>query len=143
MRIISGNKSQGLTILTTRILIFHFRGYVDHFLSEVDRTSEAHYTDQQLVVTLIDFFTGGSGTMSKTLGFAFFFCLKNPDILHRVQDEVDRVTGHKDRVSLEDRPSLVLTEATLLEVARLGSVLPIAPPRLCPEDVQVTLLHAK
>ena len=101
------------------------------------RTSEAHYTDQQLVVTLIDFFTGGSGTMSKTLGFAFFFCLKNPDILHQVQEELERVTGHKDGVSLEDRPDLVLTEATLLEVARLASVLPIAPPRLCHEDVQV------
>ena len=110
---------------------------MDHFLCEVGRTQETHYTDQQLVVTLIDFFTGGSGTMSKTLGFAFFFCLKNPDILHRVQEEVERVTGHKDGVSLEDRPSLVLTEATLLEVARLGSVLPIAPPRLCPENVQV------
>ncbi len=75
--------------------------------------------------------------MSKTLGFAFFFCLKNPDILHQVQEEMERVTGHKDGVSLEDRPDLVMTEATLLEVARLASVLPIAPPRLCPEDVQV------
>lgn len=115
------------------------RGYVDHFLSEVGQTSEAHYTDQQLVVTLIDFFTGGSGTMSKTLGFAFFFCLQNPEIMIRVQEEVDRVTGDKDGVSLEDRASLPLTEATLLEVARLGSVLPIAPPRLVPEDVQVLL----
>ena len=42
-----------------------------------------------------------------------------------------------DQVRLEDRPRLVLTEATLLEVARLGSVLPIAPPRQCPVEVQV------
>ena len=34
------------------------RGYVDHFLAEVARTQEGHYTDQQLIVTLIDFFTG-------------------------------------------------------------------------------------
>ena len=40
-------------------------------------------------------------------------------------------------MSLEDRARLVLTEATLLEVARLGSVLPIAPPRQCPGEVQV------
>ena len=33
------------------------RGYVDHYLSEVNRTSEPHYTDKQLIVTLIDFFT--------------------------------------------------------------------------------------
>ena len=44
---------------------------------------------------------------------------------------------HKDQVRLEDRARLVLTEATLLEVARLGSVLPIAPPRQCPAEVQV------
>ena len=44
---------------------------------------------------------------------------------------------HQDQVSLEDRARLVLTEATLLEVARLGSVLPIAPPRQCPAEVQV------
>ena len=86
------------------------RGYVDHFLAEVARTQEGHYTDQQLIVTLIDFFTGetlssllstllsltftgGSGTMSKTLAFAFFYCLKCPDILLRVQEEIDRVTG--------------------------------------------------
>ena len=28
------------------------RGYVDHFLAEVGRTQEGHYTDQQLIVTL-------------------------------------------------------------------------------------------
>ena len=81
---------------------------MDHFLAEVARTQEGHYTDQQLIVTLIDFFTGetsfiqtllsltftgGSGTMSKTLAFAFFYCLKSPDILLRVQEEIDRVTG--------------------------------------------------
>ena len=31
--------------------------------------------------------------MSKTLAFAFFYCLKCPDILLRVQEEIDRVTG--------------------------------------------------
>ena len=41
-------------------LLYHVlaRGYVDHFLAEVARTQEGHYTDQQLIVTLIDFFTG-------------------------------------------------------------------------------------
>lgn len=113
------------------------RGYVDHYLSEVNRTSEPHYTDKQLIVTLIDFFTGGSGTMSKTLGFAFFFCLQNSDVMLRVQDEIDRVTEDQDYVSLNDRQKLVYTDATLLEVARLGSVLPIAPPRQCSEAVKV------
>ena len=43
----------------------------------------------------------------------------------------------QDYVSLNDRQKLVYTDATLLEVARLGSVLPIAPPRQCSEAVKV------
>ena len=37
------------------------------FLAESMKEGEGreHYTEEQLIVTLIDFFTGGSGTMSK------------------------------------------------------------------------------
>ena len=37
------------------------------FLAEASKEGEGreHYTEEQLIVTLIDFFTGGSGTMSK------------------------------------------------------------------------------
>ena len=115
----------------------NLRGYVDHFLAEVQHTSEHHYSDKQLIVTLIDFFTGGSGTMSKTLGFAFLYCLQHEEVLLKVQDEIDQVTEGRDLVTLEDRVRMVYTEATLLEVARLGSVLPIAPPRQCSESVKV------
>jgi len=114
----------------------NLRGYVDYFLSESKITSEKHYSDRQLIVTLIDFFTGGSGTMSKTLGFAFYYCLKHPHLMESIQEEIDRETD-RDFVTLEDRPRLVFTEATLMEVARLGSVLPIAPPRKCEAAVQV------
>ena len=39
------------------------------------------------------------------------------------------VAGGVAGVRLEDRERLPYTTATLLEAARLGSVLPIAPPR--------------
>ena len=43
------------------------RGYIDVFLAEAAKEGEGveHYTVEQLIVTLIDFFTGGSGTMSE------------------------------------------------------------------------------
>ena len=44
-------------------------------------------------MTLNDFFTGGSGTMSKTLSFGLYFCLKNPSVMEAVQEEIDGVTG--------------------------------------------------
>ena len=44
------------------------RGYIDVFLAEAAKEGEGreHYTEEQLIVTLIDFFTGGSGTMSES-----------------------------------------------------------------------------
>ena len=50
------------------------RGYVDHFLAEVARTQEGHYTDQQLIVTLIDFFTGE--TLSSFLQLCYLLLLQ-------------------------------------------------------------------
>ena len=64
------------------------------------------------------------------------------------------IAGDRGSVTLEDRANLPFTEATLLEVgqfhqaktnflsfkfqvARLASVLPIAPPRKIPSDVTV------
>ena len=54
---------------------------------------DPHFHDEQLIVTLNDFFTGGSGTMSKTLGFSLYYCLKSPEVMAAVQEEIDNITG--------------------------------------------------
>ena len=48
-------------------IVSQVRGYIDIFLAEAVKEGEGmeHYTVEQLIVTLIDFFTGGSGTMSE------------------------------------------------------------------------------
>ena len=48
-------------------IVSQVRGYIDVFLAEAAKEGEGmeHYTVEQLIVTLIDFFTGGSGTMSE------------------------------------------------------------------------------
>ena len=47
----------------------------------------------------------------------------------KVAEEISRVTGHRDRVTLADRDDLPFTEATLNEVWRFCNVVPIPPPR--------------
>ena len=42
-----------------------------------------------------------------------------------------------DEVVLDMKSRLPYTEATISEIQRLASVLPIAPPRLATKDVQV------
>ena len=73
--------------------------------------------------------------MSKTLSFGLYYCLRNPEVMEAIQEEIDQVTGlswhlsltfyllspscylgDRSFVNLEDRPQLAYTEAALLEV---------------------------
>ena len=123
-----------------------------------------------------DFFTGGSGTVSKTLAFCIYYLAHHPEyqvqIIMKiiktklqsqcpeefawieigtscidfedtlwptkcVQDmartEIQAAAScseENELVSLEQRDLIPFTEACLLESQRMGSVLPISPPRL-------------
>ena len=115
-----------------------------------------------------DFFTGGSGTVSKTLAFCIYYLAHHPDyqvqitITTKMQSwcsllggvyfgrcidfEDTHTKSFQDKarteiqaavscgeenglVSLEQRDLIPFTEACLLESQRMGSVLPISPPR--------------
>ena len=71
------------------------RGYVDHFLAEVARTQEGHYTDQQLIVTLIDFFTGETSFIQYLLSLTYrrkWNHVKNSCLCFFLLPEVSRYT---------------------------------------------------
>ncbi|XP_059093870.1 methyl farnesoate epoxidase-like [Tigriopus californicus] len=115
------------------------RGYIDSFLraQAKGRVSGDYFTDEQLIISVQDFFTGGSGTMSKTLAYAFLYMINHPDAQERARQEIESVLGDREEVTLDDRPSLPFVEAIVMEVQRLSSVLPIAPPRIPTKDVWI------
>jgi len=51
------------------------------------------YSNRPVMIAFLvqDFFTGGSGTMSKTLSYAVLFMAKHVDIQRKIQEEVDEV----------------------------------------------------
>ena len=63
----SYNEGEVGTFSSLKMIGSQVRGYIDVFLAEASKEGEGmeHYTVEQLIVTLIDFFTGGSGTMSE------------------------------------------------------------------------------
>nr|AKH03516.1 cytochrome P450 3076A2 [Paracyclopina nana] len=94
-------------------------------------------TNKQLVVSLLDFFTGGSGTVSKTMSFALLFMLHYPKAQEKVRREALAVATDEEEIGLEHASSMPYTEAFLLEVQRLASVLPICPPRVVTKATQL------
>lgn len=76
--------------------------------------------------------------MSKTLAFAILFMIKYPEVQKKVRSEIDDFCQNElELVTLESKSSLPYTEATMLEIQRLASVLPISPPRLAKQDIDI------
>ena len=101
--------------------------YVQKFLDEKNIESNKYFTNEQLIVSLLDFFTGGSGTVSKTLSFCLLYLLHNGDALDEMRKEALAI--NQDEIDLSNLKDMPFTEAAILEVQRMASVLPISPPR--------------
>lgn len=61
------------------------------------------FSVKHLVNTLITLFTAGADTSTSTLSYFILYMAKNPDIMRKVQDEIDRVVGSERQPSLADR----------------------------------------
>ena len=115
-------------------------GYIELFEREMQDNQSEFYGKKQLVVSVEDFFTGGSGTLSKTLAFCIYYLSRHPKAQERARDEVKRaiLESQSQQFSLELKDKIPFTESCMLESQRMGSVLPIAPPRISySKDVKV------
>lgn len=72
-----------------------------------------------------DLFSAGMETVKTTLEWAIILMLHHPDAAIAVQEELDQVVGKSRMPALEDLPFLPITEATILEVLRRSSVVPL------------------
>ena len=101
----------------------------------------------------MDLFSAGSETTATTLAWAVCFMIIHPDVQRRVQQEIDEVLGDRTP-TLDDRGRsiqkfieatvpkainfrLCFTEATIMEIQRLGSIAPQAVPHRTLADINV------
>nr|XP_054752259.1 cytochrome P450 2J4-like isoform X1 [Lytechinus pictus]XP_054752260.1 cytochrome P450 2J4-like isoform X1 [Lytechinus pictus] len=99
--------------------------FIDAYLLQAKK-DPVHFNDEELKVVLSDLFIAGSDTVSTTLCWAILYMAAYPDIQGQVQAEIQEVIG-EDLVCLSHRGSMPYTEATLMELQRLASVVPINP----------------
>ncbi len=72
--------------------------------------------------------TGGTETTTLTLHWAVAVLAEQPNIQEKIAQEIDDIIGRDRLPSLDDKGTLPYTEATLLELLRFGSVLPMGLP---------------
>ncbi len=75
-------------------------------------------TDEQVRDEAMTLFLAGHETTANALTWTFYLLSQHPDILHQLQEEVDRVLGNR-RATLEDLKQLTYTEMVIKESMRL------------------------
>ena len=60
--------------------------------------------------------------------------LHNPEVMDKIQQELDTVVGRSQLPSLDDIPYLPYTEATICEVLRRSSIVPLGTPHATLKD---------
>lgn len=73
-----------------------------------------------------DLFSAGMETIKTTLLWINVFMLRNPQVMRKVQEELDLVVGRSRLPRIEDLPFLPYTESTILEAMRRSSIVPLA-----------------
>lgn len=108
--------------------------FIDMFLnemynSEMQRDNVSVFSDDNLLVTLIDFFIAGTSNTTSTLDILFLQMANHQEVQRKLHEEIDAVIGPDRFPNQEDRIKMPFTEAILTECQRMWVVTPIIGPR--------------
>nr|UEN71136.1 cytochrome P450 4AV17 [Meteorus pulchricornis] len=109
---------------------------IDMFLTEMydGKGPAAGFTEDQLLMILVDLFIAGLQTTALTLDFLFLYMTVHQDVQCKLHAELDSVIKNDGLPQLTDRDMLPYTEAVMTESQRLRLVVPIIGPRRALND---------
>ena len=106
------------------------KDYIDLYLKNMEQKkteeeSTKKFTEERLAYLMDILFGAGSETSSNTLAWCLLRLIADPDIQQRIRDEIIEVCGEDRLPTYSDRSRMPFTEAFLLEVQRLYTVVPL------------------
>ncbi|GBN29896.1 Cytochrome P450 2U1, partial [Araneus ventricosus] len=118
----------------------NIRDYMDGYLLEIQKKSNDPNTTFRKEV-LIDlsrlFFGAGSETVRVTVDWTLLACAAYPEVQRKIHAEIDEVLGTDRFPSWQDRINMPFTEATLAEVMRWKTIVPLNLMRYTLEDTEL------
>ncbi len=81
--------------------------------------------EQQLEQIILDLFSAGVETVKTTLLWSIIYMLHNPEVMRKVQAELEEKVGSQRLPTVKDMNECPYTRATMCEVMRRSSVVPM------------------
>ena len=123
----------------------HPRDLIDSYLLEIEKikNEEEHQElfhgfdpDKQLEQIILDLFSASVETLKTSLLWAIVYMLHNPEERRKVQQELDEKVGPNRLPRLSDMANLPYTRATLYEIMRRSSVVPMGTTHATSQEVK-------
>ncbi|VDI71853.1 Hypothetical predicted protein [Mytilus galloprovincialis] len=105
-------------------------------LSDSERKDSA-LSERNFFQAIIDMYIAAYETYTGTLMTLMFHLLKYPDVQTKCREEIHRVCGGKQTVTIEDRDELRYVESTIKEVLRIAKPVVLAIYRTIPREIKV------
>nr|XP_050869101.1 probable cytochrome P450 304a1 [Vespula vulgaris]XP_050869102.1 probable cytochrome P450 304a1 [Vespula vulgaris] len=110
-------------------------GFVGSYLNKLKESNiPSSYTEEYLLLTLLDFILPATISTSSNITFAIKFMMHFPNVAKKVKEEIHKVVGSGRLPTWEDRNKLPYTEATIRETMRYETLTPLGVIRRCTKD---------
>ncbi|XP_013390825.1 cytochrome P450 2H1 [Lingula anatina] len=114
------------------------RDFIDLFIKVTQEEQDPEiYTEWNVFRIIVDLYLAGTDTTATTLRWSLVHMVNHPDVQKRVQQEIDQVIGQGRVAKMEDKARMPFTEATILEVFRLSTVVPMGAPHATSETTNL------
>ncbi|CAH2300797.1 cytochrome P450 2U1 [Pelobates cultripes] len=120
------------------------RDFIDMYLLHVEEQKaqkDSSFDTEYLFYIIGDLFIAGTDTTTNTLLWSLLYMCLHTDIQKKVQDEIDTVIGRDRPPSLTDKTHMPFTEATIMEVQRMTTVVPLSVPHMTSESTEFQGYH--
>ncbi|EDO48191.1 predicted protein [Nematostella vectensis] len=94
-------------------------------------------TEDHIIMTMNDIFSAGLETTATSILWSLVYLIRNPKVQEQLHQQIDEVVGRDRAPELSDRENLPLIEATIAEVLRSSSLVPLLFPHSTTTDTHL------